>query len=179
MSAKKKCKVSEIEVGDYLSRRQYLKVVGKTDGRVSFKTSTGFEFNATNDIVEDAMLTCHQFTKTKQVSQTELAQKLMESNGDIFTVCFDKQATEESVHKKLSKVAITDLADEQKLKNLAKALRVGEERILKGYLVTTEPILGRSKVVDVEKEGKGYAMRLVDHRTLKWLILDNTKYVLK
>lgn len=54
----------------------------------------------------------------------------------------------------------------------------GEERTLRGRLVKPEPLLGRSMVEDLDVKGKN-RLRQVDHRTLKWLIVDNVKYIVK
>lgn len=147
-----------------------------------FSTKSGFDFNATNSIVEEAMYSANQFTSTEAVSQTELAEKLMNSNGDIFTVNFDKQATDDTVTTKLNEATVADLGTAPKRKALAKRLRVGEERTLIGHLVATEPVMGRSKVVDLEQQfgaPNAYAMRLVDHRSINWIILANVKYTKK
>jgi hypothetical protein len=52
------------------------------------------------------------------------------------------------------------------------------ERTLRGRLVQPEPLLGRSHVedLDITEPNK---MRLVDHRTIKFLILEGVKYVVK
>lgn len=178
----KRCKVSDLEQGQFVSRRQYLKITGKNGNRVNFVTESGLDFNATNDIVEEAMFSANQFDRTEKVSQTELAEKLMNSNGDIFTVNFNKQPTDESVTTKLSEATVADLGTAATRKALAKRLRDGEERTLIGHLVATEPVMGRSKVVDLEQQfdkPNTYAMRLVDHRSINWLILANVKYTHK
>lgn len=54
----------------------------------------------------------------------------------------------------------------------------GKERVLRGRLVSAEPLLGRSHVEDLD-EPEGKRMRLVDHRTIKFLITDGVKYVVK
>lgn len=176
-----RCKVAKIENEQFMSRKQYLKVISKDAHRVNFVTESGFTFNASNDIVEEAMLSADQFNTTETVSQTDMAQRLMDSHGDIFTVNFDKQATEKSINEKLNGA---DIATAKSRKALAKELRVGEQRTLVGYLIATEPILGRSKVIDLQQQFAGAAsaagaMRLVDHRSLNWMILGNVKYVKK
>lgn len=58
----------------------------------------------------------------------------------------------------------------------------GSERKLRGRLVSTEPLLGRSYCEDLDlprEERKGSRLRLVDHRTIASLIVDGTKYVVK
>lgn len=52
------------------------------------------------------------------------------------------------------------------------------ERVLRGRLIAPEPLLGRSKCEDLEADPKN-RMRLVDHRTIKWLVVDGMKYTVK
>lgn len=54
----------------------------------------------------------------------------------------------------------------------------GTERTLVGHLVSIEPKMGRSQVKDLNITS-GNPMRLVDHRTLKSLIINGVKYVVK
>ncbi len=54
----------------------------------------------------------------------------------------------------------------------------GEERTLRGRLVKPEPLMGRSLVEDLDVDSN-HRQRLVDHRTLKWLIVDGTKHIVK
>ena len=51
----------------------------------------------------------------------------------------------------------------------------GTERTLIGHFLSSEPLLGRSYVIDLEVNER----RLVDHRTIKSLITQNVRYVLK
>jgi hypothetical protein len=50
------------------------------------------------------------------------------------------------------------------------------ERVLRGRLLAAEPLLGRSHVEDLD-EPEGKRVRLVDHRTIQWLVVDGVKYV--
>ena len=54
----------------------------------------------------------------------------------------------------------------------------GTERTLRGRLVKPEPLLGRSMVEDLDVKGDN-RLRQVDHRTIKWLIVDGVKYTVK
>lgn len=54
----------------------------------------------------------------------------------------------------------------------------GTERTLRGRLRHAEPLLGRSSVDDLDVES-GSPIRLVDHRTIKSLILGGVKYNVK
>lgn len=51
----------------------------------------------------------------------------------------------------------------------------GTERTLRGKLIHPEPLLGRSMVHDLDADGP----RLVDHRTIKSLTINDLKYVVK
>ncbi len=51
------------------------------------------------------------------------------------------------------------------------------ERILRGRLVSTEPMFGRSQCEDLDVTG--HRLRLVDHRTIKWIIVNGEKYEVK
>jgi hypothetical protein len=55
----------------------------------------------------------------------------------------------------------------------------GEERTLRGRLVHPEPLLGRSKVEDLDLPKTEHRLRLVDHRTIKSLTVNGVKYTLK
>lgn len=54
----------------------------------------------------------------------------------------------------------------------------GTERTLRGRLICPEPLLGRSMVEDLD-DTSGHSLRQVDHRTIKWLIVEGTKYIVK
>ena len=53
-----------------------------------------------------------------------------------------------------------------------------KERVLVGKLISHEPLMGRSHVHDFEVTS-GTPLRLVDHRTIKSLIIDGVKYEVK
>lgn len=53
----------------------------------------------------------------------------------------------------------------------------GRERVLRGRLVRPEPLLGRSMVEDLDEIGN--RLRQVDHRTIKWLIVNGEKYTVQ
>jgi hypothetical protein len=54
----------------------------------------------------------------------------------------------------------------------------GENRTLRGYKVSTENLMGRVNVIDLDVT-TGYAQRQVDLRTIKYLIVSDVKYVVK
>jgi len=53
-----------------------------------------------------------------------------------------------------------------------------ENRELRGKLISSDPKRGYSMVEDMDIDGPSYKrLRQVDHRTLHWLIVDGTKFV--
>lgn len=54
----------------------------------------------------------------------------------------------------------------------------GEERILTGYHNGSQDSFGRVNVIDMDII-TGHNMRLADPRSLNWLILKGTKYIVK
>jgi hypothetical protein len=71
-----------------------------------------------------------------------------------------------------------------KLKKAVKKALEGEERVLVGRLLGTKDDFGRFHVIDMdiaEDKSKSYDVRqrLVDPRTLNWLIVKNVKYEVK
>lgn len=54
----------------------------------------------------------------------------------------------------------------------------GSERTLRGRLISPEPLLGRSMVEDLD-ETSDHKLRQVDHRTINYLIVEGTKYIVK
>jgi hypothetical protein len=95
------------------------------------------------------LVSADDFKSTEKCTKTELADKLANVGSFPFTVVFEKQN--------------------------------GETRTLRGLMLKVENGLGRSNVIDLDlpKADKANRMRQVDHRTLKSLIVNNVKYILK
>lgn len=55
----------------------------------------------------------------------------------------------------------------------------GTERVLRGRLISSEPLMGRAMVEDLDLANSITNIRQVDLRTLKYLIIGNTKYTVK
>lgn len=187
---KKRCRHSDIVTGEYLSETQYYRVMDKQSQGVDVMNARGYQFHIASPILEEGCLAAGQFTKEMKISKTECIKKMLDAKGDIFTVNFNKQPSADSHGIVLGKATISDLTDPAKLKKLSKELEKGEERTLIGHLVDVEPLLGRSKVIDLEehfknierkqkKEAEVPVLKQVDHRHINWLILNGVKYVVK
>lgn len=124
-------------------------------------------------------------------------------SGQVFTVCFKKQDKPKSKKKLQEEIDVIvenfskeiDKVKSQKkgVSNAAKALvsnlinnpvlpyEEGEDRILRGYKIQFESRDGRYDCVDmdIEKTEKEAGIRPVNINTLKWIIFNGVKYVVK
>lgn len=192
----KKSKFSQLAVGDRLSEMHHYTVVALNSEAATLRNEKGFEYDATVSVVEEGMYSASQFDREESVSRTRLIEILENSGGTVFCVNFNKKPTHTTVQEKLEGANVGTFSNAAELRQLAESLLLGEERTLIGYLVQTEPKLGRSQVVDMEVssltrsslcsqlttpprqvEAGRHALRLVDHRTINWIILKNVKYV--
>lgn len=123
--------------------------------------------------------------------------------GQVFTVCFKKQDKPKSTRQyneevntvitdfsnkidvvKNSKKGIADAAKQlvtELLNNPILPYIQGEDRILRGYKIQSISRDGRYDCVDmdIERTDKESGIRPVNILTLKWIILNGTKYVVK
>ena len=113
------------------------------------------------------------FASEEKLSLTKVAKVLEEAKTTCFTVCFNSKVDEKTVKEKLAALTSADLKDKAKVAQTAKDLLVGKETVIVGYLSNSQGKLGRSLIVDLPTEG----FRSVDHRTIKWIIIKNVKYV--
>lgn len=114
---------------------------------------TGLQFEVNGHQLIQACLSADVFETEEKVTMTRLAEEVISSYNIPITVCFDKQPD-----KKTGKV---------------------EERIMRCRLIRPEPLLGRSLVIDLDLPANEHRERQLDHRTLKWLIKNGTKFVKK
>jgi len=183
-SSSKRTDISKLKVGDHLSETQYYKVTEIQDGKVGLENERGLELRVTNRIIEEGMYSASQFGDTVTLSRTALCEVLENAGDSIFTVNFNKQLKEKDVVTEIM-ATIDELGSDADTKTLTKKIRAavkkgvgGQVRTLVGYMVKTEAKMGRSQVIDLEAPGK-HRYRLVDHRTINWLILKNVKYTTK
>ena len=103
--------------------------------------------------------------------------KLIDAKDSVFTVSFTKMKHAEAVQQALQGIkSALDLQNRRR--ELAQQMVEGEPCSITGHLVKTENCLGRSMVIDLNQPyGKG--IRLVDHRTIYELVLENVKYSIK
>lgn len=122
-------------------------------------------------------------------------------SSKVFTVCFKKQDTKKSNKQfttevnalaeqmckeidqvKASKKGVADWAKKTLhtlMSNPIPKIVEGEDRVLRGYKIQFESRDGKYQCVDMDIEGLENNVRLVNINTIKWLIIDNIKYIVQ
>ena len=177
----KKIDIAQLKVGDYLSETQYYKVIGINSDSIAVENERGLSFDIDPDIVEEGMRSASQYKLEKQVTRTEICEHLASAGNNVFTINFDKQVKAKDSADKIGELlANADCYKTKKsITEFTKDLLTGENRTLVGYLINTEPMTGRSTVIDLEVAIDKHRLRQVDHRSIQWMILKNVKYVVK
>lgn len=91
-------------------------------------------------------------------------------------------ADEVNSTKKITKTAIAEKLTESYNKPISVCFTKvdGSERVMRGRYVSHEVLMGRSQIEDLDLDGDiTKRLRQVDHRTIKWLIVDGVKYEVK
>lgn len=169
-----KVNVGELQTGDYLSETQYYKVLSRKQGGIEVENERGFKFNISEPIIQEGCYSSNQFTDEEKVTQTELADILQNAGDSVFSINFNKKTKPEDVLAELKKLPKKEFT----VKAMKTAI-AGEARTMVAHRVSSEPSLGRTQVVDLETEIGGRRLRLIDHRTINWIVLKNVRYVLK
>ena len=122
-------------------------------------------------------------------------------SGKVFTVCFKKQDTKKSNKQfttevnalaeqickeidqvKASKKGVADWAKKTLytlMSNPIPKIVEGEDRVLRGYKIQFESRDGKYQCIDMDIENLENNVRLVNINTIKWLIIDNIKYIVQ
>lgn len=188
----KKCDVSKIKGGEYYSRLSFGKVVSKSNHSLTIQNDKGKDWTIDGGIVENEFYIHGQFTTEEAVTRTEMIEKLREATRIVFVVNYNKQVKSEEVLKTICELYPNKggvIKSEKDFTAAVKAelgrLVIGEERTLIGYHTGSTDDFGRFRVIDLEQpkdvSDSGYdkRFRLVDPRTLNWLIVNNIKYKIK
>jgi len=142
-------KINSLREGEKLSFTQYLTVlsVDKKNNSIIASQTDGTPIEIYGVELIESMYSNSQYEQTIKAGKHELASLLQGAGDKIFTVCYLKSDK--------------------------------SERVLTGHFVRSEPNLGRTQVIDlnIDPKDKTKGLRLVDNREIKWIVLDNIKYV--
>lgn len=165
------------EAGDWYSKVFYFNL-RKIAPSCEFVDQLGEPFQITRGIVDEEMSNGTLYNEVVRVTRTEMV-SVLENVGDrVFTVTFNKKLDNKIVKEKLKKIDLRRMSNKAYMTDLAETILTGEESTMTGHLIKSETIMGRSAIIDLNAD-KQPAYRQVDHRTLKEIITDNKRYVLK
>lgn len=146
------CEHAKLKVGEYLSSTTYMQVTGVLPNGMTVRSLKRPRDDATASVTWNGKA----LIETDCVSASQYAREIKVSKSE----CAER-LTQAGHH------VFTVEFEKQN----------GEARTLVGHFVRTEPLLGRSHVVDLETPKA--ELRQVDHRTIRSLILCGVKYVVK
>ncbi len=166
-----------LQVGERLSMTSYLTVMGIRGAEIAVEDHRGVNFVIKDGHMNEGSLvnqTMHSATLVKDTvkkNRTELVETMLKTAGDaVMQVTFHKQVDALEAFEAIKSGNVLKSHAEQK-KALKEALK-GEERVLNGYMLTSENTMGRTLFYDLDAK----APRWVDHRTITSLILKGIKY---
>lgn len=116
------------------------------------------------------------------VDDLDTGVKMINVHGkDLLAKCQSADLYTEEVKVSMTKAAETLMASFNRPLTVAFQKKDKTERVLRGRLISTEPVMGRSMCqdLDIVRTPKEDGIRLVDHRELHWLIVDGVKYTVK
>lgn len=161
----------ELKVGNIFSGVSYFQAQSTAGDLIQTKCD-GKDVTVSRDILECQMHNASVFANEEKVTMTRAAELLQEAHTACFTICFSTKVDEKAVKEKLQELTEAQLKDKAELKKLVKELLTGKETTIVGRLSKAMGKLGRSLIIDLPTHG----YRNVDHRTIKWMIIKNTKY---
>lgn len=158
-----------------MSRISYIRVLEKTGTGYRVENSSGLSWTISTDIIENECEPDFEHDASEHVSQRQLVDLLLtEARGCVVKVLFTKKQTPERMLEQMRGVDVAAMSKKDAKKFLSDLL-VGEERILTGYVIGTDPS-GRIKMVDLNVDNKNN-VRLVDPRTLSQVTLRKKLYL--
>ena len=174
LSLKRKCcDAKQVQVGDFVSRTTYAKVVGTYGNGFALESESGKRITASNSGLENWAFTAGQHTSTRRVTVNELVCVFRNDVRDkVFSFSFTKPPTEANQDRIL---AHAKLNTAKSRKRVAAMLVAGTTCSVPGAYVTEFTETGRVHVRDMEAN----MTHVVDIHTVKWLCCGNVRYEVK
>jgi hypothetical protein len=181
----------KLKQGTCCSEQQFYKVEKITGDNAILVNDQGGQIQVNKNYVEECLITSDQVNEEKKVTKTDLASIFLSNPGVVLTVNYNKKVDEAAVKKEI--VALYPnkggkiLPEAQYIKNVSAIMKnviEGEERTMVGRHSGSQDEFGRTHFIDMDIQkdsSKTYDVRqrLVDPRTINWLILKGVKYIKK
>lgn len=178
-------KVKNLKAGSKFSRHSFGEIVNIEASTVTVVNEQGYKWSVTHDVVEKEFDFSDYVSETKKVSQTELSEILLENRATVMTVNFNKKVDEKAIVDKILELypnksgkLLSESAFKEKVKESISELTRGEERTMIGYHRGSIDNNGRLSFTDMEVKDE-HNRRLVDPRTLNYIIVRGVKYIAK
>jgi hypothetical protein len=168
--------LKKLEKGHILSMTSYMRVL-KIASMVTVRNQYGHVMQMSKELLE-TMYSADHFEREIPLNMTGLAELLQNVQDNVFTIEFQKQASESNAIQALTDADTACFKDPKKMKDLAKQLISGQPCKMTCHMVQVENNLGRSLVIDLNADSDN-KFRQVDHRTIESIIFKNVKYSLK
>lgn len=170
----------KLKVGNVLCETQYYKVEKIVDKKAQLVNDLEERIVVDEKYINTCLTSGDHFEVTKSITKTEMASLFIGHPGIIMTVNFQKQVDEKEAVKSI--IEAKGKSDKELTKVIKEALK-GEERTMRGRHKGEANDMGRISFIDMDKE-KGTGpydgrSRQVDPRTINWIVLNNTKYIIK
>jgi hypothetical protein len=134
------------------------------------------------------LMACVYYVKVKKVNDGGASLQVQDLDGDqgefvvrgakLIGGSFSADQYQEEEKVTMTRAAEILIASYNRPLTVCFLKKRGEQRLLRGRLLQPEPLLGRSHVEDLDVSGKN-RIRLVDHRTIRFLIVDGVKYTVR
>lgn len=182
---------SKLKPGCKLSETQYYVVDKVGNGQVFLKNDFGEDIVVDSTYAEKCLVSADQYKDEKTMSRTDITNLFLSSTNVALTVNYNKQVKEDEVKKQLYALypnkggkILSEAEFKKKIASAVSDALVGEERTMVGRHYGSQDEFGRIRFIDMEKkkdDTKDYdtRQRLVDPRTINFLILRGIKYVVK
>jgi len=178
-------KYNKIKIGEVFSESQHMVVTDIKPDLLTLKPDRGEEFTV-NRMYAENFLTSGEQSETEQViNKTQAAELFTSSPYVVMTVNYQKQTKAADVEKEILEAYETSTPKEfsAAVKKAVKTGLQGTERTIVGYHFGKLDGFGRMNFIDMKlprlKADYDDRQRLVDPRTINYIILRDVKYIVK
>lgn len=176
----------KLKVGEVLSETQFYKTMKISGNQVQLQNDLGENIVVDDKYVDGCLTSAVQYSKEEKVTKTEAAEIFVANRYTAMQASFNKQVKEPDVVKEIMAAyeGATPKEMEVAVKKAVKSALQGEERTITGRHAGSKDEFGRIQFIDMDIDkidGKDYDLRqrLVDPRTLNWLVVKDVKYIVK
>ena len=172
-----RCDARKVKPGSVFSRHSHGTVLAvqptARGSAYSMRNEYGFEWVIQgSDILENEFSFADQHEDEAKESRTKIIEVLTDNVRTAMTICFKKKPDFKHISKVLAdgKGSLSDRAWDKKVKDLCE----GDERVMVGYSTGQFDEHQRLKFIE-----QGAGPRLVDTRTIQWMIVGRVKHIVK